>query len=151
MNGLFGDNIFFLFLFACITIMNYSRMTENQKIILFYLLTFGLAILKVISIMNSIFYLSIVSFFYLEFLTEDTVKIKFVKKLRYKIVDFLFLMVAQYKFFLFFMTLVFTSTRVQNFVVGYLEFDRILVNSFMDLFAILLFFTTVFEISKRKI
>lgn len=63
MNGLFGDNIFFLFLFACITIMNYSRMTENQKIILFYLLTFGLAILKVISIMNSIFYLSIVSFF----------------------------------------------------------------------------------------
>ncbi len=150
MNGLFGDNIFFLFLFACITIMNYSRMTENQKIILFYLLTFGLAILKVISIMNSIFYLSIVSFFYLEFLTEDTVKIKFVKKLRYKIVDFLFLMVAQYKFFLFFMTLVFTSTRVQNFVVSYLEFDKMLVNSFMDLFAILLFFITVFEISKEK-
>ncbi|EJM6515853.1 hypothetical protein NOR84_002849, partial [Enterococcus faecalis] len=129
MNGLFGDNIFFLFLFACITIMNYSRMTENQKIILFYLLTFGLAILKVISIMNSIFYLSIVSFFYLEFLTEDTVKIKFVKKLRYKIVDFLFLMVVQYEFFLFFITLVFTSTRVQNFVVGYLEFDRMIVNS----------------------
>ncbi|EOB3276479.1 hypothetical protein ACR0YV_001068 [Enterococcus faecalis] len=150
MNGLFGDNIFFLFLFACITIMNYSRMTENQKIILFYLLTFGLAILKVISIMNSIFYLSIVSFFYLEFLTEDTVKIKFVKKLRYKIVDFLFLMVVQYEFFLFFITLVFTSTRVQNFVVGYLEFDRMIVNSFMDLFAILLFFTTVFEISKEK-
>ena len=100
--------------------------------------------------MNSIFYLSIVSFFYLEFLTEDTVKIKFVKKLRYKIVDFLFLMVAQYKFFLFFMTLVFTSTRVQNFVVSYLEFDKMLVNSFMDLFAILLFFITVFEISKEK-
>lgn len=87
--------------------------------------------------------------FYLEFLTEDTVKIKFVKKLRYKIVDFL-LMVAQYKFFLFFMTLVFTSTRVQNFVVSYLEFDKMLVNSFMDLFAILLFFITVFEISKEK-
>ncbi|EFU73748.1 hypothetical protein HMPREF9088_1413, partial [Enterococcus italicus DSM 15952] len=129
--------------------MNYSRLTENQKIILFYLLTFGLAILKVVSIMNSILYLTIVSFFYLEFLSEDIIKIKFVKKLRYKIVDFLFLMIVQYKFFLFFLTLVFTSARVQSFAGG-LEFDMFNLNSVMDLCSILMFFITVFEISKEK-
>ncbi|MBM7708187.1 hypothetical protein [Enterococcus lemanii] len=150
MNGLFGNNIFFLFLFACITIMNYSRMVESQKIILFYLLTFGLAILKVISVMDSILYLTIVSFFYLEFLTEDVMKIKFVKKLKYKITDFIFLMIVQYKFFLFLITLILTSTRVQTGISNYFPYDNWNINLIMDIFSILVFFITIFKVSKEQ-
>lgn len=130
--------------------MNYSKMTENQKITLFYLLTFGLAFLKVISISNSILYLIIVTFFYLEFLTDDSIKIKFVKKLRYKFLDFLFLMLVQYKFFLFFLTLTLTSTRFQDCFTKLFSLENINVPSILDAFSIGVFFITIFEISKEK-
>lgn len=139
MNGLFGDNIFFLFLFACITIMNYSRMSETQKMILFYLMTFGLVILKIISIKESLLFLFIVSFLYLEFLTEDSEKIKFITKLRYKVLDFLFLMVFQYQFILLLISFVFASARFQTYILKINFFPFTLSNSLVQGLSIIFF------------
>lgn len=149
MNGLFGNNLFFLYIFASITIMNYSKMTENQKIIIMYLLTFGLAVLKISSVKECLMYLILVTCFYLEFLSEDTVKIKFVKKLRYKILDYLFLMFVQYKFLLFFLTLTLTSVRFQALVSRNLKLD-LNISSILDYISIVFFFLTIFEVSKEK-
>ncbi|EOH99034.1 hypothetical protein UAY_02303 [Enterococcus moraviensis ATCC BAA-383] len=150
MNGLFGDNIFFLFLFACITIMNYSRMSETQKMILFYLMTFGLAILKIISINESLLFLFIVSFLYLEFLTEDSEKIKFITKLRYKLLDFFFLMVFQYQFILLLISFVFASTRFQTYISYMNFFPSNLSNSLVQLLSIIFFFIAIFRMSQEK-
>ncbi|MBO0473016.1 hypothetical protein IGL98_000369 [Enterococcus sp. DIV0840] len=150
MNGLFGDNIFFLFLFACITIMNYSRMSETQKMILFYLMTFGLVILKIISIKESLLFLFIVSFLYLEFLTEDSEKIKFITKLRYKVLDFLFLMVFQYQFILLLISFVFASARFQTYILKINFFPFTLSNSLVQGLSIIFFFIAIFKMSQEK-
>ena len=129
--------------------MNYSKMTENQKIIILYLLTFGLAVLKIASIKECSMYLILVTCFYLEFLTEDTVKIKFVKKLRYKIFDYLFLMIVQYQILLFSLTLTLTSVRCQTLVSNYVV-TSLNIGNLLDFASIIFFFITIFEISKEK-
>lgn len=150
MNGLFGDNILFLYIFACTTIMNYSRMSETQKMILFYLLTFGLAILKVISVKESLLFLLLVSFFYLEFLTEDSEKIKFITKLRYKLIDFIFLMIFQYYLFFLSVSFIFASTTVQKIFQGFKIFPFGSGGLLAQILSILLFFLTIYNMSQEK-
>ena len=150
MNGLFGDNIFFLFLFTCITIMNYSRMSETQKMTLFYLMTFGLVLLKIISFTESILYLFIILFLYLEFLTEDSKKNKYITKLRYKILDFLFLIFFQYQFTLLLISFIFASTMVQTNISKISLFPFTLSNSFFQLISIIFFFIAIFKMSQEK-
>lgn len=150
MNGLFGDNIFFLFLFTCITIMNYSRMSETQKMTLFYLMTFGLVLLKIISFTESILYLFIISFLYLEFLTEDSKKNKYITKLRYKILDFLFLIFFQYQFTLLLISFIFASTMVQTNISKISLFPFTLSNSFFQVISIIFFFIAIFKMSQEK-
>ena len=42
MEGLFGDNLFFIYLFFIIAILNYKIFSTKQKYILIYICSFGL-------------------------------------------------------------------------------------------------------------
>ena len=84
MADLFGNNYFFLYIFACITIFNYSSFKENQKIIILYLTTFGMGFLKIFDIGTTVLFLVVSSFLFLEILTQDDFKMKIITKVRYK-------------------------------------------------------------------
>lgn len=71
MESLFNNNLFFIYLFACIAIVNYPNFKENQKILLIYLMTFGLSFLNILDFAMSLVFLLLSTFVYLEFLSND--------------------------------------------------------------------------------
>ncbi|EFD91384.1 predicted protein [Listeria monocytogenes FSL J2-071] len=91
MENLFNNNLFFVYLFACIAIVNYASFKENQKILLMYLMTFGLSFLNILNFGMSIVFLLLSTFIYLEFLSNDNEKQIIIVKLGYKLLDYFFI------------------------------------------------------------
>lgn len=96
MDTLFNNNLFFVYLFACIAIVNYSALKESQKILLIYLMTFGLAFLNILDFGMSVIFLTLSTFIYLEFLSNDNEKQIIIVKFGYKLLDYLFIIIFQY-------------------------------------------------------
>lgn len=96
MESLFNNNLFFIYLFACIAIVNYPNFKENQKILLIYLMTFGLSFLNILDFAMSLVFLLLSTFVYLEFLSNDNEKQIIIVKLTYKLWDYLFIIIFQY-------------------------------------------------------
>ncbi|MCM1233894.1 MAG: hypothetical protein NC489_27630 [Ruminococcus flavefaciens] len=87
MNGL-ADNIFYIYFFACIVVLNYSVFDCRQKLMLIQIATFSMAFLggtgsKVLEIS-----LAMVLFTLEEYLTADKVKLQLVTKIWTKILDY---------------------------------------------------------------
>lgn len=99
MDTLFNNNLFFVYLFACIAITNYSNLKENQKILLIYLMTFGLAFLNILDFGMSVIFLLLSTFIYLEFLSNDSQKQIIIVKIGYKLLDYFFIILFQYHIF----------------------------------------------------
>ncbi len=116
MADLFGNNYFFLYIFACITIFNYSSFKENQKIIILYLTTFGMGFLKIFDIGTTVLFLVVSSFLFLEILTQDDFKMKIITKVRYKLLDYLFLIIFQYGVIYVILSILLTSFKLSYYV-----------------------------------
>ncbi len=98
MEELFSNNILVIYIIACIAVISYTNFKENQRMFLLYLFTYGTAYFEVFSIKVSILLLIVITFAFLEYLTEDIKKLELIVKLPYKFVDHLFMMFFQYHF-----------------------------------------------------
>lgn len=103
MDALFSDNGVILFLIACIAIISYTNFKDNQRMFLLYLFSYGVAVFSVFRIRTSLLLLLSSTFVFLEYLTEDTKKLEIVIKFRYKVYDYIYLMLFQYDFLLVFL------------------------------------------------
>ena len=74
MEELFSNNLFAIYVIACIAVISYTNFRENQRMFILYLFTYGTALLDVFSISESAALLLITTFVFLEYLTEDTKK-----------------------------------------------------------------------------
>ena len=97
MEGLFGGNLFFIYLFFVIAIMNYSKFSMEQKIVLIYICSFGLTFNQSISKWLVLIVLCMMLFLCQEYLTSDTKKIQFLYKVSYKVIDCIYMSVFQYR------------------------------------------------------
>lgn len=111
MDTLFNNNLFFVYLFACIAIVNYSTLKESQKILLIYLMTFGLAFLNILDFGMSVIFLVLSTFIYLEFLSNDNEKQIIIVKLGYKLLDYFFIIIFQYHIFWIILSVMFIYFR----------------------------------------
>lgn len=98
MEELFSSNLFAVYMIACIAVISYTNFRENQRMFLLYLFTYATAFFEVFGISSSIILLLLITFIFLEYLTEDSSKLTLITKLDYKIFDYIFMMLSQYHF-----------------------------------------------------
>lgn len=96
MADLFGGKAIFVFFFAMIAIYNYSNLKEYQRITIIYVTIYCLRITNVVSTKTAFVYLAIALFCFFEILTDDEKKLQLVINPAYKILDALYLSLAQY-------------------------------------------------------
>lgn len=119
MNELLGNNLFYIYLFACLVVMNYSAFGKYQKIFIIYLITFGMNFLNLVGTRVSLVLLLSVLFIYEEYLNDDKGKLLIITRLRYKIVDFLYYAVFQYDILWILFALFLNSNMVQQAAESY--------------------------------
>lgn len=98
MEELFNSNLFAIYIIACIAVISYTNFKENQRMFLLYLFTYATAFFEIFRISASIILLLLITFIFLEYLTEDTKKLTLVTNIVYKIYDYIFMMAFQYHF-----------------------------------------------------
>lgn len=96
MEDLFQNNLAVIFVIAAFSIISYANFSEGQRIFLLYLLSYGTAYWKIMSITHTAILLMCTSFAYLEYLSEDAKKIEILTRMRFKLADYLFQMIFQY-------------------------------------------------------
>lgn len=97
MEGLLTNNIFFVYLLGILVIVNYEIFEKRQKIAIIYACSFGLMFNSDLRCIIVIALLLFILFLYEEYLNEDIIKIKYMTKIRYKILDFIYMYVIHYK------------------------------------------------------
>ena len=99
MEELFSSNLFAIYIIACIAVITYTNFKENQRMFLLYLFTYATAFFGIFRISASTILLLLITFIFLEYLSEDTKKLTLITNIVYKIYDYTFMMFFQYHFF----------------------------------------------------
>ena len=99
MEELFSSNLFAIYIIASIAVISYTNFEENQRMFLLYLFTYAIAFFKIFRISASLLLLVLITFVFLEYLSEDKKKLTLITNLIYKCVDYAFMMLFQYHFF----------------------------------------------------
>lgn len=150
MSELFGNNYFFLYIFACITIFNYSTFRENQKISILYFITFGLGFLKIFNIFTVILFLITSTFLFLEILSSDALKSNIIIKMRYKVLDYLFLIIFQYNILSVILSVILTSIRLTHHISATFNLPFQSVKLVLQFFSIVLFINAIVKMTSEK-
>ncbi|EAE1302685.1 hypothetical protein EP43_09115 [Listeria monocytogenes] len=154
MENLFNNNLFFVYLFACIAIVNYTSFKENQKILLMYLMTFGLSFLNILNFGMSIVFLLLSTFIYLEFLSNDNEKQIIIVKMGYKLLDYFFIIFFQYHigWIIFSLMSIFLRNALSNNIDfnWLLEIDIEKISYILSFIAILIFVQGVSRVTAQK-
>lgn len=88
MTTIFAGSIFFIYVFSCIAIINYSNFNFKQKISLIYITNIGMVYVGLIGAGYSLLLLIVILYLYEEFLqTEDQDKNTIIINPIYKIID----------------------------------------------------------------
>lgn len=88
MNTLVHDNMFYIYFFACVVILNYNVFDRHQKLMLIQITTFSMAVMGGIGAKALCISLTVVLFVLEEYLTADKVKIQLVTKFWTKLLDY---------------------------------------------------------------
>ncbi len=96
MELLFGGKAIFVFFFAMIAIYNYSNLKEYQRITIIYVTIYCLRLTGVVGSATAFIYLSIALFCFFEILTDDEKKLQIVINPIFKLLDAVYLSLAQY-------------------------------------------------------
>lgn len=126
MEALLTNNIFFVYLLGILVIINYEAFEKRQKIAIIYACSFGLTFNSDLRCILIILLLLFILFLYEEYLNEDLVKIKYVTRIRHKILDFLYMYVVQYKLIYVIVAIILKSNVCRDFVSGVLKKSEIL-------------------------
>ena len=88
MNTLVHDNMFYIYFFACVVILNYNVFDRHQKLMLIQITTFSMAVMGGIGAKALCISLTVVLFVLEEYLTADKVKIQLLTKFWTKLLDY---------------------------------------------------------------
>ena len=141
MEGLLTNNIFFVYLLGILVIVNYEIFEKRQKIAIIYACSFGLMFNSDLRCLIVIALLLFILFLYEEYLNEDIVKIKYVTKIRYKILDFMYMYVIQYKLLYALAAIVLKSNVCYAFVESALkgyDIDKTVLGNILIILSVLL-------------
>ncbi len=106
--------------------------------------------LKIFDIGTTVLFLVVSSFLFLEILTQDDFKMKIITKVRYKLLDYLFLIIFQYGVIYVILSILLTSFKLSYYVssISYYPFESVKI--FFQCISILLFITGIVKITSEK-
>lgn len=99
METLLMNNIFFVYLLGILVIINYEALGKKQKIAVIYVCSFGMTFNSNLNSITVSILLLFILFIYEEYLCTDLVKIKYVTTIKYKLLDFVYMYMVNYKVF----------------------------------------------------
>lgn len=144
MEKLFGDNLVIIYFIVGLSVICYGNFKVAQKVMLMYTITYLCCLLDVLDSKPALLMITILLFIYLEYLTEDYYKLKIFKKIRYKLVDGLFLIFFQYHYALF-ITAVVMQTYLVRSLIDLGPYNEICIS-----ISIILAIFSVHEVSMQK-
>lgn len=112
---LFYGNTFVLFLIFVMSVFAVDKLSERQKIAITYLCSYGIAYGDSISERILLPMMTVVLFLIQEFFSSDKKKIKILRKIHYKFVDFVFMGMFQQKIWLVYMAILVRTTYAKRF------------------------------------
>ena len=119
MESLLGGSLFFLYLFAIITVINFTEIDNKQKISVIYVLTYGIKISDAQISSKLLLWAFIVALFlYEEYWTSDGNRLKIIKSFIFKIMDFVMRMVFLYKILVYLVAIFLISSTGDKVVSG---------------------------------
>lgn len=95
----FDNSMIFIFFFAMLSIFNYTDMRMEQRLSIIYISVYAMTVLGTIGTKTAYLFLFLTLFCYLEIFTTDTRKLQLLVNPIYKLVDCLYLALAQYSLF----------------------------------------------------
>lgn len=124
MEQLFGENLIILYFIVGLGVICYSNFNTQQRIMLMYTITYVCCLLNILDSIAALIMMTLLLFIYLEYLTEDSYKLKIVRKIHYKIVDAMFLMIFQY-YYIFFVFAVLLQMDYVRKIVEWKYYDEV--------------------------
>jgi len=150
--ALFEDNVIYIYIFTCLTIINYSTLKSTQKIIILYLISYGLAFFNVLSTTTTIILLITFTFLYLEFLFDDNEKMRIIRNFFYKVGDYIILMFFQYYLSWLILAIVISSETINKY--AYLIIENNNTDFYQEIgikcLSLPLFIITISKISSQR-
>lgn len=117
MEVFFENQIYVIFgLIIYYLLMNDKPAKDSQKMIVVYIFIAMLAIFNILDIKYMLIIMLLCLFVYLEFLIDDEYKHKIIRKLRYKFVDFVYLVVSKFHIIEFTLCLFLVSNRFEKLI-----------------------------------
>lgn len=101
MEQLFGNNLIILYFIVGLSVICYTNFKTQQRVMLMYMITYACCFLDILDTKIALIVMTFLLFIYLEYLTEDYYKLKIIRKIRYKVMDAIFLVVVQYYYWIF--------------------------------------------------
>ncbi len=144
MEKLLGDSLCIIYFVVGFSIICYSNFQVAQKVMILYTVTYAACMLNILDSKAALIMTTIFVFVYFEYLTEDQIKLKVIKKINYKILDALFLMFFQYYFLNFLIAILLQTYYVTNALPGLCW--KIICN----VLSILCIFICIHETSEQK-
>ncbi|WKK69243.1 hypothetical protein [Brochothrix thermosphacta] len=145
MSDLFGNNLYFIYFFACLTVINYTGFEEKQRVFLIYLITFSVVFFDVFSIKEGIIFLIIITFVYLEILSSDKKKLQLLN-LSNRIMDYIYRIFTQYHIHYVILSMLLCSTVFRDFANEKLK----IVSFIFDIIAISVFLLCILKVISQK-
>lgn len=154
MTELLMNNIFFVYLLGSLAIINYVAFEKKQKIAIIYACSFGLTFNRDLRCVIILGLLLFILFLYEEYLGKDLVKIKYVKRIRYKFFDFMYMYVFQFDIIYIISAIILRSNICRTFLVELSERNVILVKNIetvLLIISILLLFIGIYQMFNNSV
>ena len=119
MEQIFSDNIIYVYFLSCIVILSYDKFSKQQKIALVYATTYALRLFSAVPTAMSIIMLMAIMFILEEYLTFDQGKIILLKRIREKVLDFLFSFIVLDAGGWMILTILLCSWKTQRFWINF--------------------------------
>lgn len=94
---IFKDNFLLLYMLFVVSVFSIEKFGEKQKIAITYICTYGMTFQDNISDWQVVLLLCIVLFLMQEYFTSDKMKLAILKKIHYKLADYIYKGIFQYK------------------------------------------------------
>ena len=94
---LFSGNFFLLYLIFVISVITVDKLNEKQKIAIIYICSYGMTFDNENSKILLLILVMLMIFLVLEYFTTDKMKLVIIKKFHYKVMDFVYMGIFQYK------------------------------------------------------
>ena len=145
-------NIFLLYFMSILYILINKDFNKNQKIVMIYIFIYSLKLFNIIELKALIIGISIVSFIYMEFLTEDDTKNTLLSNVIYKIIDYIYKVIFEYSAVYFCIALFLISKTIQNNfkIIETLNLNIPVIDVKINIISILILFYAINNITSQK-